>query len=185
MDSDQPENSNPAATTVEDSTSAAGSSMSQRHFFIRRDSRFTIADLVNIEPGTLLLAGDDNIGKEWVPRVHAGPDIGFQFFPVDFIRQQHCYSMSRAVRPPEELLIWAASYDSTIRTNWQTYQEIKLEFHLMQKSKDESIGLFLGDVIIGTRGAVDVVVLLKILSEDDIGWICFLRNKLDELLELQ
>jgi hypothetical protein len=195
--SDQQENSNDPLPTIpiEQDSQQEGvldGRPSSLVLVLKARSKFSLEDLVNIKPGTLLITGGE-LGKTvwdgmttFAKSVISTIDtIGYQWFSTQFVRSKKFYYLDMSTQTPEEAMKSIMSYHWTIRTNQMTYDANCLEHGFRHKYKDEVVGMVLGNLIVGTRGNADSVVLMKILAPDDVGWICFVKNPNETFLELQ
>lgn len=196
MDSDQLDKNTSQVSIVEgDSEKSVIDESNQWHssslvLRIKANHKFSIQDLVNIKPGTLFIADSPTgVGRTYVTELGQGwrdtSVIGYQWFHSSFVRGKEFHVNDLNQETPDEVMTKVLSYNVRIRANMVTYEMHHLGHLNVAKNKDEVIGLYLGHIIVGIRGAIDQVVLMKMMAEDSIGWLCFLKLPNETFLELQ
>lgn len=181
IDQDQQE------SVIEDEFQWRSSSLA---FPIKARQQFSMDQLINLTPGSILVAQEEQIGNSWHDHrsgalFSTASTVGFQWFTLKFVRSQKFYFSDLNKQAPEEVKALVLGYHWTIRTNMLTYEAQCLSHETRSRAKDEVIGMFSGNLIIGTRGAADAVVLMKLMTKDELGWICFVKHPNYTYLELQ
>lgn len=135
---------------------------------IQRNSQFDSCFLLSIDQGTLLMAEDPNIGKEhvnYLDRFFSEEEeegVGYQYYPNSLIASRKFIikrSSSIHQATDHEKLRNSLAYCAT---------SSDLQYDIRLSKNGFPIGLILGDTIEGTN-----FLLLKLLTADSIGWICF------------
>jgi hypothetical protein len=157
---------------------------------IKANNKYTLEGLLDIKPGTLLIAGETSSSEKIKYPIYGHSDqdmsdmssIGFQWFDIGDIRVKNFY----ICKSPEEVLLLSKTYDHKVVYNLHCYNSMFMDFYTDHKMVDQPLGMVLGEYIVGMSGASEQVLLMKLFMTNHIGWICFYMSpKHQRLLELQ